>query len=443
VDEHSLIAGPLHGSLVMDFPAGSGFRWVTHDLTPYRGQHTHVEFTPAKGSDFAVAMVVQGSAAPPVPAPDADAVAANQGLDQEDADVKRTIAEYLAARERVVKNIRPTSRLAPAIWEGTGVDEAVFVRGSPKAPGERVPRRFLEALTGTAPITTGPGSGRLELARAITDPARNPFAARVAVNHLFGRGLVASVDNFGVLGEAPTHPELLDYLAARFLRDGWSMKRLIRELVLSSSYAMASSASPAAEQADPQDLLLHRMRLRRLEGESIRDAMLAVTGRLDRAQFGPSIPVHLTPFLEGRGRPGKSGPLDGAGRRSVYQSVYRNFLNPFLQAFDTPIPFSTVGRRQVSNVPAQALILMNDPFVHEQAEVWATGVLTRPGTTEERIRRMYVAAFGRPPAADELAACRRFLREQAARYRTTAADVKPWTDLAHTLFNAKDFIYLE
>jgi hypothetical protein len=447
VDEHTLIDGPLHGSLVLDFPAAPGFRWVTHDLTPYAGHHAHVEFTAAKDTDFAVAMVVQGPTAPPIPTPDADVRQANQLLDQPEGDVKRIVAGYVAARERIVKNIQPVSRLAPAIWEGTGVDETVFVRGSPKAAGEQVPRRFLEALGGTALITSGPGSGRLELARTMTDPVRNPFIARVAVNrvwhHLFGRGIVASVDNFGVLGEAPTHPELLDYLADRFVQDGWSVKRLIRELVLSNTYRMSSHPDAAAELADPQNLLMHRMRLRRLEGEAIRDAMLAVSGRLDRTAYGPSVPVYLTPFLEGRGRPAKSGPLDGAGRRSVYQSVYRNFLNPFLLAFDTPIPFSTVGRRQVSNVPAQALILMNDPFVHDQAAVWATAVLAGRGSLAQKVRGMYLAVFGRPPCGDELTACLDFLSEQAGRYGTNPDGLKPWTDLAHTLFNAKDFVYVE
>jgi hypothetical protein len=251
------------------------------------------------------------------------------------------------------------------------------------------------------------------------------------------------VDNFGVLGEAPTHPELLDFLADSFVRDGWSLKRLVRELVRSSTYRMASRGSPEADAADPQNLLLHRARLRRLEGEAIRDAMLAVSGRLDRSAFGPSVPVHLTPFLEGRGRPAKSGPLDGAGRRSVYQSVYRNFLNPFLLAFDTPIPFSTVGRRQVSNVPAQALILLNDPFVHQQAEVWADAVWAAEPANSGRIVRMYRTAFARDPSRDEAVACLEFVVDQAARRKSTPVDVRVWADLAHALFNAKDFIYLE
>jgi len=450
VDQHTLINGPLHGALVLDFPASSEFRWVTHDLTPYQGHFAHVEFTPAKDSDFAVAMVVQSPSAPPVPISDSvevrDARLANTRLERADDDAKRLIAGFLAARERIAKGIRPMSRLAPAIWEGNGVDEHVFIRGSPKGLGERVPRRFLEALSGREPITSGPGSGRLELARQMTDPA-NLLAARVIVNrvwhHLFGRGIVASVDNFGVLGERPTHPELLDFLANRFVRDGWSLKRLVRDLVLSSTYRMSTRGDAEADAADPQNLLLHRMSLRRLEGESIRDAMLAVSGRLDHTPFGPPVPIYLTPFLEGRGRPSASGPLDGNGRRSVYLAVRRNFLNPFLLAFDTPIPFSTVGRRQVSNVPAQALILLNDPFVHDQAQVWAKKTLNEPGTPAEKVRGMYLSAFGREPMADESSACLEFIQAQAARHKATLSDLKPWADLAHTLFNTKEFIYVD
>src|SRR5262249_25621732 len=156
---------------------------------------------------------------------------------------------------------------------------------------------------------------------------------------------------------APTHPELLDYLAARFVRADWSVKKLIRELVLSSAYQMSSHPEQKAEQIDPQNLLLHRMRVRRLEGEVIRDSLLALSGQLDERLYGKPVPVPLPPFQDGRGRP-MSGPLDGDGRRSIYLAVRRNFLSSFLLAFDTPIPFSTVGRRTVSNVPAQALILM-------------------------------------------------------------------------------------
>src|SRR5712671_2463631 len=133
----------------------------------------------------------------------------------------------------------------------------------------------------------------------------------------------------------------------------------------------SAPADAAAEQADPENLLLHRANLRRLEGEAIRDAILAISGRLDPKLGGPPVPVFLSAFMDGRGKPSHSGPLDGDGRRSIYTAVRRNFLPSMMLAFDTPIPFNTMGRRNVSNVPAQALILMNDPFIVEQAKTWS------------------------------------------------------------------------
>jgi hypothetical protein len=282
------------------------------------------------------------------------------------------------------------------------------------------------------------GSGRLELAKQWVDPKANPFFTRVQVNrvwhHLFGRGIVASVDNFGLLGEKPTHPELLDYLATEFVAGGFKLKPFLRRLVLTDAFRMSSTGTADAEQADPANLLLHKFRVKRLEGEAIRDAMLSVAGRLTATEKGgPSTLIYLTPFLEGRGKPA-SGPIDGAGRRSIYLGVRRNFLNPFLLAFDTPIPFSTVGRRQVSNVPAQALILLNDPFVHQMAGAWAKE-LAKPAPTDERLRGMYLAAFGRPITPAELANCREFLGKNET-------DESAWTDLAHTLFNVKEFVFV-
>jgi Protein of unknown function (DUF1553) len=219
------------------------------------------------------------------------------------------------------------------------------------------------------------------------------------------------------------------------------MKKAIRTLVLTRAYRMASTGDAKADEADPGNLLLHRARIRRLEGEAIRDAMLAVSGRLDRTLYGPPIPVYLTPFQDGRGRPA-SGPLDGNGRRSVYLAVRRNFLSAFLLAFDTPIPFSTVGRRTVSNVPAQALILLNDPFVHQQADVWSKKILATPGTSQERITGMYRSAFARPPSADELSACLAFVDKQTKERGAKSDDVRVWADLAHALFNVKEFIFV-
>ncbi len=493
VEGHGLISGPLHGALVIEFKGADGFRWVMHDLTAYRGRRTHVEFTPAAASDFAISKVVESPREPPDPRPaivslerllSGNGATSPEGLaaayehlfqelcselseDRPPADPAvrarlanwllrrpgllhgdnlREAAEEAAAQEaEIAAALRPESRLAPALLEGGGADERVFLRGSYKTPGERVPRRFLEALAGPAPLPGRPRENRLALARQLTDPSLTPLTARVQVNrvwhHLFGRGIVASTDNFGVLGDRPTHPELLDWLADEFVRRGWSVKALIRTLVLSSTYRMDSRADPAADAADPQDLLLHRMRMRRLEGEAIRDAVLAVSGRLDPRLFGRPVPIHLTPFLDGRGRP-TSGPVDGEGRRSLYLAVRRNFLSPFLLAFDTPIPFSTVGRRSVSTVPAQALILLNDPFVHEQSAVWARLVLSETGSPGSRIEGMYLRALGRSPAEGEREACLRFLRQQAEARGTTVDDPGPWADLAHTLINVKEFIFV-
>ena len=333
-------------------------------------------------------------------------------------------------------------RHALTLGDGSPVDEPVHLRGNYKFPGEVVPRRFLEALGGTKVPASKTGSGRLELAQQIASP-ENPLTARVMVNRLwkqhFGEGLVRTPDDFGNMGRAPTHPELLDFLASEFVRNGWSLKKLHRQLLLSSTYQMSSRPDDTrAETSDPQNLLLHRMPVRRLEAEAIRDAMLAVSGRLDRTMYGPSVAPHLTPFMEGRGRPANSGPLDGAGRRTIYLAIRRNFLNPFLLAFDTPVPFATMGKRNVTNVPAQALALLNNPFVLQQAEVWAKRTIAAGKDPAARIESMYISAFARSPTKQELADALAFVDE-----RLKSADPqRVWSDLAHVLMNVKEFIFL-
>jgi cytochrome c553 len=496
VGSHVMIAGPLHGHLVRAVNNGERFQWIAHDLSAYQGQRVHLEFTPTGSGEFAVAQVVQGVNPPPLAhrpssllsravadAASVEALAA--GYQRLFLDTVNKLADdgiagapeasdrarlanwlvehaalfgaadagaeearaFLTEQAKLQARIQRDSRLCVAMIDGSPENEHVFIRGSHKAPGEVVPRRFLEALAPNAALQTPhSGSGRLALARQMIDPAVDPFLPRVMVNrvwhHLFGRGIVASTDNFGVLGERPTHPELLDHLADRFVKEGWSVKKLIRALVLSSTYRMASQPDAAADRADPDDLLLHRMRMRRLEGEAIRDAMLVISGRFTDRLYGPPVPVHLTAFQDGRGRPA-SGPLDGDGRRSLYLSVRRNFLSPFLLAFDTPSPFSTVGRRTVSNVPAQSLILLNDPFVHGQAQLWARRVLAHPGSPRDRIVRMYESAFARSPTEAELTACLAFLgRSRPGGPAASPGDPGAWTDLAHVLFNVKEFIFL-
>jgi hypothetical protein len=360
----------------------------------------------------------------------------------------------------------PTPRRGLALTDGTGINEHVAIRGNHKTPGEEAPRSLPVVLTGdrtTSPTrqrgTTSPtlqrwGSGRLEMAMRLTSPD-NPLLARVLVNrlwhHHFGAGIVRSVDDFGHQGERPTHPELLDWLAAEFVHSGWSIKHMHRLMLRSSAYRMASRCrepsgtadSPArlaGPTTDPRNELLHRMPLRRLEAEAVRDAMLAVSGRLDRRMFGPGPLPHLTPFMVGRGRPA-SGLLDGDGRRSVYLNVRRNFINPMFQAFDYPTPFTTIGRRSVSNVPAQALTLLNNPFVMQQAHLWARRVLAEPGQGDrERVAQMYEVGFGRLPSATELDDALTFLAERGKEYGRI--DERAWADLAHVLFNVKEFIFV-
>lgn len=336
------------------------------------------------------------------------------------------------------------------VTEGDAIYSPVFIRGSTtNLSEEAVPHRFFTALEAFSPPFSQEGSGRLDLANAIASPG-NPLTARVMVNriwhHLFGRGIVETVDNFGLQGKPPTHPELLDYLAIRFVENDWSVKEMIREIVLSQTFRRSTLASEKARKSDPQDLWLSHFPVRRLEAEAIRDGMLAVSGRLDRRMYGPPVPIHLTEFMKGRGRPPVSGPIDGEGRRSIYQAIQRNFLPPLMLTFDMPVPFSTFGKRNVSNVPAQSLSLMNDPFVAEQAAFWAEGLLQNDAGFEERIDRIYQTAFSRTPEPAEIEQARAFFAEQAGVYEIAEdlalTDVRLWSDFCHAVFNMKEFIYL-
>ena len=220
----------------------------------------------------------------------------------------------------------------------------------------------------------------------------NPLTARVLVNriwkHHFGQGIVRSLDNFGKTGEEPTHPELLDFLANRFVEAGWSVKALHRMLVLSSAYAMSSSPSEAALRIDPQNRLLQRMPVQRLEGETVRDSILAIAGTLDRHLYGPSITPHISKYQDGRGKP-ESGPLDGNSRRSVYIQVRRNFITPMFLAFDYPLPISTIGSRSTSTVPAQALMMLNNELVAFQAQQWARRIVAEEAMLVQALGESY------------------------------------------------------
>ena len=341
-------------------------------------------------------------------------------------------------------NAVPAPLTVLAMTEGTPEDEFVFIRGNHLNPGKKAPRMILTALRGSKESPTLSNSGRLELAEQLLDD-RNPLTTRVVVNriwhHLFGRGIVPSTDNFGVLGQKPTHPLLLDHLANRFRREGWSIKKMIRTLVLSRVYRMSSKAETTAVEQDPTNALLHSFRVRRLQGEAIRDALLTISGRLDRQLYGAPVPVHLTPFMSGRGRP-RGGPLDGNGRRSIYISVRRNFLSPLMLAFDVPAPVSATGKRTSSNVPAQALLMLNNEFVNQQAGLWADRLLkeTHDSATDV-LKTAWLELYSRPATNDEIQMLRDYL-ELPSDAKSEALKKGRLTEVCHILMNAKEFTFL-
>ncbi len=434
------------------------WRWQRFDLSYWSGDTIHIELTTAKDAPLLVkdqprswfgvrqVMILPKGERPPAEhlellAPLANAAKANPATSPEEAtDLFQSVIittikrwrdrsltdaqallldaclqegllpnqlEALPTAAPLIRNYRrleadvPVPTRVPALDETVGHDHPLFIRGDHHKPGDTVPRRFLEAIDPT-PYKTRL-SGRLELAEDLLRDD-NPFTRRVIVNrvwhHLFGRGIVATPDNFGRLGAKPTHPELLDWLANQFVADGWSLKELIRQIVLSQTWQRSSIPSVAARERDPDNQLWSHAEVRRLEAEAIRDALLTVSGRLEHRLSGP--------------------PVDGdMPRRSIYVRVIRNNLDPFLRSFDFPEPFSTVGRRDVTNVPAQSLTLLNDPRVADYAAGWASWVLEDPSlkSTTERIRAMFLIGFGRPATPTEVIRTSRYLSDTRQRQR--------------------------
>jgi hypothetical protein len=357
------------------------------------------------------------------------------------------LAALISDYREVEKHLK-TPRLVPGLEDVGGYDQPILTRGDSERPGELAPRGYVAVLSPAGLSFREGGSGRLQLAEAIASP-NNPLAARVIVNrvwhHLFGAGLVRTCDDFGRVGELPSHPELLDYLADKFVADGWSIKRLVRSLVLTRAFAMSSRSGSKGNEIDPQNRLLHHYPARRMEAEAIRDSILAACGRLDPTLYGPSIAPYRK--QENADRRLFPGPLDGNGRRSLYIKVNLMEAPHFLGAFNFPGGKSAQGRRDVTNVPAQALALLNDPFVLQQAGVWADRLVATPAASApERIEQMFRTALGRPPQRAENEAFAQAVAELASLHaippERLLSSAQVWKDVAHTLFNLTEFVYI-
>ena len=300
-------------------------------------------------------------------------------------------------------------------------DAALLKRGDINRAGDLVPRGFPEVVRlRRPPQIRSTQSGRLEFAQWLTQ-SDHPLTARVLVNrvwhHLLGAGIVRTVDNFGVTGELPSHPQLLDHLARQFVENGWSVKRLVREIALSHTYRQASTYHAASFQRDPDNRLLWRAAKRRLDAESIRDAMLAVSADLDTKRPPGSLvgrvigdrPISLI-GLDRR----IPADLDGSVHRSVYLPVLRDRLPDVLDLFDFAEPSLVTGARETTNVPVQALYLMNSPFVQARADSLARRLLRAGDSREARIRQSFLLCFSREPEPDEFAQAMSFLRDHAS-----------------------------
>lgn len=489
IASHKMVAGPLHGASIVRVDTGGQWRWIVQNVPSAKGLHVHAEWSATGDAALHVARTVQlaeGEEPPALlgwvgPEPEepgdesadarlrtllleaAELVERGGVQDRVLGDDERAAllvtAEFVARRIPRVRAVIAgaledqvdalaaldegrvrRSRLALAALDLDGRDERVLDRGSWTSPLDHAPRAAPRVLLTGLDVQTlepGAGSGRLELARSLL-ASESRIVQRVWVNRLwqamFGTGLVATPDDFGAMGAAPTHPELLDHLALSLERDGWSTKAMLRRIALTETYGRSTAPTASAAELDPKGDLLAHQRVRRLEAEEVRDALLAVSGELDPARFGPPVPIHLTAFMSGRGRPGRSGPLDGDRRRSLYIEVRRNFLHPFLTVFDMPSPSTCHGRRTSANVPAQALAMLNDPFVEERAIALAALAGGAADGLEQQAGVIWRRALGRAPGPDELAL--------VAQLAGDTANGDALIDVAHAVLNTKEFLFL-
>jgi hypothetical protein len=336
----------------------------------------------------------------------------------------------------------PRQDVAYAVVEGKPADAKLHLRGDPEKPGDVVPRRWLEVLGGT-PLKDKSASGRLELAGWIAS-IDNPLTARVMANriwlHHFGKGLVKTPNDFGTRGSPPTHPQLLDWLAAEFVRSGWSVKHLHRLILLSATYRQSGETHPDPVKADPTNDLYWRFDRRRLSAEELRDSLLATSGQLDRKpgaahtippESAWSFTQHV-PF----------STFYDTDKRSVYLIQIRNRRHPFLGLFDGADPNATTPQRQATTVPTQALYFLNDPFFHAQAAKVAERVRVKPAG--ERVSELFRLTLQRPPTGQD----RDFADAFLASYPKALGDmpdagIQAWDALARVLLASNEFLYVD
>lgn len=378
----------------------------------------------------------------PVAAPELPVDLAEQ-LKHIDADIAKTTKE----RDALISE--SPYPVAYGVSEGKPLNARIQHRGEPEKMREEVPRRFLSILGGDTLPDGYTGSGRLELAAWITRPS-NPLTARVFVNRVwqwhFGRGLVPTTSDFGLRGEAPSHPELLDWLAAEFMESGWSLKALHRMILRSDTYRRSSADNPVNLKKDPSNRWLWRFERRPLDAESIRDSMLALSGLLDRSVPG----VHPFPAVQTWAftihRPFHD--VYESKHRSVYLMVQRNRRHPFLALFDAADPNVSVPQRQPTTTPTQALYLLNSPFVLEQANAMARRLLTMQDDDAAKIRTAFECAHAHTPSQREVDDTLSFIKTYTARISgqhqsANQAQEAAWSGFTRVLLTSNAFLYLD
>ena len=381
----------------------------------------------------------------------AEVPVAAAGRNEEIAALKSTLATFEARGDALAAELRRLLADGPvpmayAMAEGTPADARIQRRGEPDEPGEEVPRGFIAVLGGASPTALA-GSGRLELAEWLTRPD-HPLTARVMVNriwqHHFGRGLVATPNDFGVRGRRPTHPELLDRLATDFVRSGWSIKAIHRQILASATWQQATAhVDAAATTADARSLYAGFER-RRLSAEEIRDAILAVSDRLDRSR-GEGHPFP-PPFEWGYSQHGPFGAVYDHDRRSLYLMTGRLKRHPFLALFDGADPNASTADRLGTTVPTQALFFLNDPLVHGAADSWASQLAQSTPDRNARIVAATEGALARAPESDELAAANAFLdryREALAAEGIANPDHEALAAWLRTLLAGNEFLHVD